>query len=82
MPLERRCERIEHAAEHDIENGEDDALRESQTMASEEKSFHASAISSAGSPTMTTGLAPSTATTRTARPTSWGLTRLANHAGT
>ena len=45
-------------------------------MASEEKSCQASAISSAGSPTMTTGLRPSTATTRTARPTSCGRTSL------
>ena len=54
------------------------ALSASHTMASEEKSCQASAISSAGSPTMITGLACSIATTRTARPTSCGRTRPAN----
>ncbi len=53
----------------------------SHTSASEEKSCHASAISSAGSPTMTTGFAPSTPTTRTARPTSFGRTKAANQRG-
>ena len=51
-------------------------------MASEEKSCQASAISSAGSPTMMTGLACSSATTRTARPTSCGRTSAANQLGT
>ena len=51
-------------------------------MASDEKSCQASAISSAGSPTITTGLAPWTVTTRTARPTSCGLTMRANQVGT
>ena len=50
-------------------------------MASEYKSCHASAISSAGSPTMITGFMWSAVTNLTARPTSFRRTKAANQLG-
>jgi hypothetical protein len=50
-------ERIEKAPEHDIKNEKISAFSVSHTIASEEKSRQASAISSDGCPMMITGLA-------------------------